>query len=179
MNRVFLQTIVYTGLLITSCIGAATFVDEFDGTAAKPARVYIKGDTTLTVGADLTVRGQFGEFYRDPSATANLVNQGLISADVSGGWVRVWYGTEMTNEGTVEARNGGLLSVYSGLSSSGTVRALAASGVPIVKCDLSLTTAIWNATICLSNAASAPGGIGGPERIRCSSPGCRRSAGCW
>ena len=36
MNKVFLQTIVYAGLLLTQCIGAATFVDEFDGTAADP-----------------------------------------------------------------------------------------------------------------------------------------------
>ncbi len=69
--------------------------------------------TTLTIGSGITVRGQSGAVGYNPSlglgtSNAAVVNQGTIQADVSGGTITI--GVTWTNDGSVEATDGGMLS---------------------------------------------------------------------
>ena len=60
--------------------------------------------TSLTLGQDVVIRGGFGRVFT--STTAAIVNNGRISADVSGQRIRI-YQQQFTNNGTIEAINGG------------------------------------------------------------------------
>jgi len=78
---------------------------------------FIADSTTLT--NQVTIRGQSGQFFSQNTATA-LINQGTISADVSGGLINILAGVSpLTNSGTIQAINGDTLNVASA-SWSGT-----------------------------------------------------------
>ena len=73
----------------------------------------VYGGTTLTIGPGITVRGQNGTVGAVPSspwsgpASAKVVNQGIISADVSGGTI-VINAQPFTNDGLVQSPAGAL-----------------------------------------------------------------------
>ncbi len=72
----------------------------------------IDGDTTLTIGSGITVQGQNGQMGYTPNcwggpANVSVVNQGTISADVSGGTITV-NAQPFTNQGVVESPAGTL-----------------------------------------------------------------------
>ena len=71
----------------------------------------------LTIATTTSVRGKAGVLATG-SSTDQIVNQGLISADVSGGIITI-NPTTFTNSGTVEARNGGKLSLGGAVTNSG------------------------------------------------------------
>ncbi len=70
--------------------------------------------TTLTIGAGITVHGQYGSIgyssYFGGSTAVSVVNQGTIAADASGGNITI-YGTGNQNSGTLQALNGATLSL--------------------------------------------------------------------
>src|SRR5208282_813950 len=71
------------------------------------------GGTTLVIGSGIMVHGQVGWIGQSPwsgASGASVVNQGTISADVSGGTITI-EGGNLNNEGTLEAQNGGTLNV--------------------------------------------------------------------
>ncbi len=71
--------------------------------------------TTLTIGPEITVRGQSGSVGYDTSLTSTstdvaVVNQGTIQADVAGGTITI-DGTAGENAGTLNALNGATVSL--------------------------------------------------------------------
>ncbi len=83
-----------------------------------------QNNTTLTIGPQITVRGgsTSNDFYSGTvigrsdrwgggTTGAVIVNQGKISADVNGQWLHVRTGADFTNQGTVEAKNSGVLNI--------------------------------------------------------------------
>lgn len=81
--------------------------------AGQQLRLELTSNSTLTIGNGITVRG--GTFVLGSVETApiNLVNRGVISADVPGERVFVFGqgATRITNDGVFSARNGGTLMV--------------------------------------------------------------------
>ena len=63
--------------------------------------------TALTLGSGITLRGQNGRFYGAQNTT--LINQGILSADVSGGTITV--NPTFNNQGLAQAINGGTISL--------------------------------------------------------------------
>ena len=85
------------------------------------------GGTTLTIGPDVTVHGNNGVIGYNGSlggsANVTVINQGTISADVSGGTITIT-GLNFQNQGTLEAIAGGVLNVQAqGSSSIGGIEA--------------------------------------------------------
>src|SRR5438552_671295 len=84
----------------------------------------------LTDGQEITVHGGSNQYYSGyigyneafggPSDTP-IVNNGLISADVDGTNLYV-HGATVVNHGTIEAKNGGIVSVDNLSTNSGTLR---------------------------------------------------------
>ena len=72
----------------------------------------VDGDTTLTLGPAMVVRGKTGRIGQAvlQGGAGHLINEGLISADVAGGTLTI-NPTQFTNEGTVEEKNGGTIIV--------------------------------------------------------------------
>ncbi len=101
------ETFGGTGSIVFGSAGASGIIDNVNG--------------TLTVGNGLTVRGQNG------TINANLVNAGTISADVAGGTITSVLG--FSSSGTVQAVNGGTLTINGDVTSSGAVRTGANSQV--------------------------------------------------
>ena len=82
--------------------------------------------TTLVMGAGITVHGQNGSIGYNRSlggaTDAGVVNQGTISADMSGGIITIGGGS-FNNGGTLIAQNGGEIQLTSGAwSNNGTVQ---------------------------------------------------------
>jgi hypothetical protein len=80
-------------------------------TGASNRALSLESNTTLTIGSNVVVRGEngtLGQVYLSGGAQS-LVNDGRISADVSGGTINLSPGTSMTNNGVLEAQNGGTL----------------------------------------------------------------------
>jgi len=101
----------------------------------------------LTIGIDMVVHGTSGAVTLDQGT---LSNEGLISADVSGGEIFV-FGASVTNEatGTLEARNGGTLFVDNLDNNLGTIFEESGSRVVINGVEVNGT-----AVSLASNAAS-------------------------
>ncbi len=86
--------------------------------------------TTLTIGAGITVHGQYGSIgyssYFGGSTAVSVVNQGTINSDSSGGTITVYTsGAAFQNSGTLNA-SAGTISIYDpsyGMVNSGTVAA--------------------------------------------------------
>jgi len=86
------------------------------------------GTTTLTLGPNVTVRGQ-GSIMQAQSGSM-LVNQGTIQADVSGQTLGVSL-SSFTNSGTLRALNGGTLSLSGNWNNSGIIHASSGGTVSI------------------------------------------------
>jgi hypothetical protein len=82
--------------------------------------------STLTIGPTITVRGRNGTVGRAVnwwlgSTSVGVVNQGTISADVNGGMISVRADC-FTNQATLEARNGGSLTLLDCWQNQGLMR---------------------------------------------------------
>ena len=71
----------------------------------------MEGNTVLTIGSNIVVRGQNGTIGQAYLIGGNqsLVNNGRVSADVLGGSVSLAPAGGITNNGVLEAKNGGTL----------------------------------------------------------------------
>ena len=78
--------------------------------------------TTLTVGENITIRGGNGNLssFSSSSITENLVNQGTIKADVAGQQLTINV-DNFTNQGTLQALEGGILSLLKDWTNQGTI----------------------------------------------------------
>lgn len=109
--------------------GTGTIVfDFFTGASGSPiavAQLAVDGDTQLTIGPGITLRGQRGLIggHYGTSGSDTIVSQGTISADQWGGRLTI-QSDVFNNEGTVEAKGHGNLFLESAeWSSTGTIRA--------------------------------------------------------
>src|SRR5262249_49142264 len=109
---------------------------------------------TLTLAPTVLVRGNNGTLYGDYLPNGQLINQGMISADVSGNTLMV---QGVTNQGTLAAVNGGNLKV-SNLTNQGTISALNST---------LLLDDEWNnaGTISTNNATTFLGGSFNPANL--------------
>ena len=104
------------------------------GSAAQTANSYVSldggadgignGEGTLTLGANAVVQGagNLGSGIFVGAGTNNLVNNGKISANLSGLALTINNSGTLTNNGTLEARDGGILSLSNALTGTGTMR---------------------------------------------------------
>ena len=95
---------------------------------------------TLTVGPNVTIRGTNGtiggqNFEGGPSA---LVNNGTISADVSGGTITI-VNAPVTNTGILQAQNGGTLVLSSNVTSGNGGQLLAGNGSVVYQNSVTLS----------------------------------------
>ena len=85
--------------------------------------VTAESGVALTIGPNLTIRGGMG-WLRATTASASIVNQGTISADIAGRFINLLpdlVGT-FENQGTMQAINGGLLIVTTPILNTGLLR---------------------------------------------------------
>jgi len=92
----------------TTTLTGGTIV--FDPAGGGNPRRLAASVSTLTLGPDVVVRGGLGRVFT--SGTSTIINQGLISADITGQTITV-YTERFFNEGTVEAINGGIIEYFS------------------------------------------------------------------
>jgi len=78
----------------------------FDGTAGGKREIGSLFSRTLTVEPTATIRGGEGDIYT--GGTSTVLNEGLISADVSEQTIRI-FTERFANLGTVQAINGGMI----------------------------------------------------------------------
>jgi hypothetical protein len=88
---------------------------EFGNPTFDPRSVMISRGSTLTLSPSTIVRGGLGRIgdpgiYTPGTGPTTLINQGLISANISGRELRV-VSDAFTNTGTIEAINGGRLTI--------------------------------------------------------------------
>jgi hypothetical protein len=93
----------------------------FEGTGCNSLWPSVSG-AILTIGPDITIHGRDGQIGAgncfNPSANAGVVNQGVISADVSGGNISVG-GAILTNQGALRASAGATLAWSGSLDFAG------------------------------------------------------------
>jgi fibronectin-binding autotransporter adhesin len=125
----------FRGTQTLSGTGTIGFENQYGGSVQ-----VVTPDTTLTIGPDITIHGQTGTV----GGTGNVafVNQGTISADVSGGTITLT-GTGWSSIGTVRAENGGTLltqgttgNFANGTLRGGTWQVLAYSTLRLLNADI-------------------------------------------
>ena len=112
------------------------------------ARLAIDGTGTTTLGANVVVRGQ-GNIGTAINTGGNnvLTNNGLISADVSGGTLNIVApasggGSSVINNGTLRAINGGTLLLSTNIASSVGSQIVAGAGSTVVQSGVKLNGVI-------------------------------------
>jgi hypothetical protein len=118
----------------------------------------LNGNTTLTIGSGITVRGQNGAIgdatdYGDAVANVGVVNQGTIQADVSGGTITI-NAEPFSNAGVAQAINGGTLTLENLWSSSGQLNVGASS---VLNLDGSFTGASLSRVSQTNGTINLPG----------------------
>lgn len=90
---------------------------------------YLDDSGTTTIGSDFVIRGENGTIGNQAliGGTQTLVNNGRISADVSGGQI-VIADSEVTNNSLLEAQNGGQLTLSSNVTNAANGDILAGDG---------------------------------------------------
>jgi hypothetical protein len=113
-------------------------------TGASNRALSMEGDTVLTIGSNMVVRGQNGTLGQAYLAGGNqhLVNDGLISADVLGGSISLTPGGGTTNNGIIEAKNGGTLVLNSSVTGAAGSLMRSAAGSTIVQNGVALSGVI-------------------------------------
>jgi hypothetical protein len=96
---------------------------SFEGTTGSLRQLTIEGASTLTLAPTFSVVGGYATIGNqvEQGGTNTLVNQGLISANVSGQTLTIAPNGTFTNAGTMEAVGGGILSLANSWSNSGTL----------------------------------------------------------
>ena len=102
------------------------------GTTGGSNRINVEAGN-LTLGSGVTIRGQNGTIGNQNFAggAATLTNNGTISADVAGGTISLGINGLTTNNGVLEAKNGGTLNLNSNVAGGvgGSINAAAGSTV--------------------------------------------------
>ena len=98
------------------------------------------GTGTLTVGPNVTIRGTNGtiggqNFEGGPNA---ILNNGTISADVSGGTINI-VNAPVTNNGTLQAQNGGTLVLSSNVTGGAGSQIVAGAGSVVLQNGVTLS----------------------------------------
>ena len=98
----------------------------FAGTTGGTRHLTVEGNTTLTLGTDLTVRGGHGHIGQQFSTGGanGVINQGTILADVAGQTLTVdpsGNGAAFSNQATVTAVNGATLVLGSNWTNTATI----------------------------------------------------------
>lgn len=104
----------------------------------------MQGDTVLTVGQNIVVRGQNGTLGQAYLAGGNqsLVNNGRISADVAGGSISLAPGNGSTNNGVIEAKNSGTLVLNSNVAGIAAGSIVAGAGSAVIQNGVTLSGVI-------------------------------------
>ena len=112
------------------------------------ARLAIDGTGTTTLGANVVVRGQ-GNIGTAINTAGNnvLTNNGLISADVNGGTLNIVApasggGSSVTNNGTLQAINGGTLLLSTNILSNSGSQIIAGAGSTVMQSGVKLNGVI-------------------------------------
>ncbi|MBI3369918.1 MAG: S-layer family protein, partial [Burkholderiales bacterium] len=104
----------------------------------------MEGDTALTIGSNIVVRGQngtVGQAYLAGGAQS-LVNNGRISADVAGGSISLAPSNGVTNNGVLEAQNGGTLVLNSNVAGGVGGSIVAGTGSTVLQNGVALSGTI-------------------------------------
>ena len=137
------SNVVYLGYGSTNPVtltGNATLV--FGGGTNNTIDNYLSPGTA-TLSSTVTVRGKTGRLINN-SANGSFLNQGTISADVSGGTITASnYAGTYQNTGTFEASNGGVL-VVSGAGITNSLAGLIESPTGTIQFGSSLLTTATN-----------------------------------
>ena len=104
----------------------------------------LEGAGTSTVGAGIVIHGQNGTIGSQSFASGahDLVNNGTISADVSGGVISLAPTGGTTNNGTLEAQNGGTLYLNSNVIGNTGSQIAAGAGSTVVQNGVTLSGVI-------------------------------------
>jgi len=108
-------------------------------------RVVVDGSgAVLTIGAGATIRGQSGNVggqLHVVTANSNIFNNGKISADVNGGSIQILQAT-VTNNGVLEAKNGGTLVLSSNVTGLAGSQISAGAGSVVLQSGVTLSGVI-------------------------------------
>lgn len=111
------------------------------GSSAGNAVAIDASNSVLTLGAGVTIRGQNGSIggqYFNSSANTSLINNGTISADVSGGTINM-ITAAVSNNNILEAKNGGTLLLSTDITGSGTSQIRASNNGTVRMNGISIT----------------------------------------
>jgi hypothetical protein len=116
-----------TSFMETQTVAHGTYY--FNDPAAVPGGlgqgIGVGAGATVTLGPAAVIHGGGGQVGNVTTPASVLVNQGLISSDRAGLTLRV-QPTTFTNQGTLQAVNGGILQVYNATGGIGTAQAIGA-----------------------------------------------------
>jgi len=110
-------------------------------TGASNRALGLEGNTTLTIGSNIVVRGEngtLGQTYLS-GGTQSLINNGRISADVSGGKFSLTPSNGVTNNGVLEAKNGGTLVLDANVTGTPSGSIVAGAGSTILQNGVTLS----------------------------------------
>ena len=130
--------------LITQTFGGNGTI-SFEGTAGSPRFLTIEATGTLTLASGFTVEGGYasiGDYFENGNGTKILVNNGTIISNVAGQVLTIAPvgGESFTNAGTMEAVNGGILTLSNSWTNGGTLH-IDANAASTVNLNGSFTTA--------------------------------------
>ncbi len=114
------------------------------GTGASNRALSLEGATVLTLGANIVVRGENGTLGQTYLAggTQAIVNNGRISANVSGGTLTLAPNAGTTNNGVLEAQSGGTLVLSSNVTGTPAGQIRAGAGSTVVQNGVTLSGVI-------------------------------------
>src|SRR4029077_8903049 len=118
----------FAGTQTLSGTGTVIFNSNNDG---RNALAVVNGGTTLTIGSGITIRGGYGVVGYSPTwgpSNVAVINQGTISADISGRYIDI-EGAGWSNQGTIQALNGATLYTGGTWSNSGAIQAVSGGTV--------------------------------------------------
>ena len=104
----------------------------------------MEGNTVLTIGSGIVVRGEsgtVGQAYLQ-GGTQSLINNGRISADVSGGTINLAPSNGVTNNGVLEAKNGGTLVLNADVTGNAGGSIVAGAGSTVLQNGVTLSGVI-------------------------------------
>ncbi len=116
-------------------------------TGASNRALGLEGNTTLTIGSNIVVRGEngtLGQAYLS-GGTQSLINNGRISADVSGGTFNLAPSHGVTNNGVLEAKNGGTLVLNANVAGTPSGSIVAGAGSTVLQNGVTLSGTINSA----------------------------------
>ena len=129
------QTLGGTGTIVLGNTGGSNRALSMDG------------NTVLTIGSNIVVRGENGTIGQSylSGGTQSLINDGRISADVSGGSISLAPSNGITNNGILEAKNGGTLVLNSNVAGTPGGSIVAGAGSTVLQNGVTLSGVINSA----------------------------------